>query len=141
MRIPSPSLASASVSVSGGDQVLGSQDRHSLVADGVFNTLLRLRAALDEGNTEEMGRAIDKLDLDISRVNFAAAEIGTRLQNLEVINIRFQDENVQLRSALSQDIDVDLVEAISNLTARQFAFEASLRTSASLMQLSLLNFI
>ena len=48
---------------------------------------------------------------------------------------------MQLQSALSQDMDVDLVEAISNLTARQYAFEASLRTAASLLQLSLLNFI
>ena len=58
-----------------------------------------------------------------------------------LINERLEDENVQLRSALSQDIDVDLVDAISQLTGRQYAFEASLRTAASLLQLSLLNFI
>jgi flagellin-like hook-associated protein FlgL len=63
------------------------------------------------------------------------------LQNLEFIDLRLQDENVQLQSALSQDIDVDLVQAISDLTARQYAFEASLRTTASLLQLSLLNFL
>ena len=107
----------------------------------MFNTLLRLRTALEEGDVEDIGRSIDRLDADISRVNFAPAEIGTRLQNLDVIGIRLEDENVQLQSALSQDIDVDLVEAISNLTARQYAFEASLRTAASLLQLSLLNFI
>jgi flagellin-like hook-associated protein FlgL len=58
-----------------------------------------------------------------------------------VVDIRLQDESVQLNSALSTDIDVDLVEAISNMTARQYAFEASLRTAASLLQMSLLNFI
>jgi flagellar hook-associated protein 3 FlgL len=135
-------LPNATVSVNGsGAQVLTSEDRHTLEADGVFNTLLRLKEALQDGNVEAIGRAIDQLDVDISRVNFAAAEIGTRLQNLDVIGIRHEDENVQLRSALSQDIDVDLIEAISNLTARQFAFEASLRASASLLQISLLNFI
>jgi hypothetical protein len=36
---------------------------------------------------------------------------------------------------------VDLVQAISDLTARQYAFEASLRTAAGLLQLSLLNFL
>ena len=74
-------------------------------------------------------------------MNFAAAEIGIRLRNLQVVDIKLQDENVQLQSALSNEIDVDLVEAISNLTARQFAFEASLRSTASLLQMSLLNFI
>ena len=35
----------------------------------------------------------------------------------------------------------DIIEAISNLTARQYAFEASLRTTASVLQLSLLDYI
>ncbi len=58
-----------------------------------------------------------------------------------MIGTKLQDENVQLKSALSDDMDVDLVEAISNMTARQYAFQASLQTAASLLQLSLLDFI
>jgi flagellin-like hook-associated protein FlgL len=124
-----------------GNQVLTSEDRHTLEVDSVFNTLLRLRTALEEGNQAEIGRAVERLDEDLRRVNFASAELGIRLQNLRVVDIKLQDENVQLNSALSKDLDVDLVEAVSNLTARQYAFEASLRTAASLLQLSLLNFI
>jgi flagellin-like hook-associated protein FlgL len=124
-----------------GNLMLQSEDRRTYETDSVFNTLLRLRSALGEGNVEEIGRSIDRLDEDLTRVNFAAAEIGIRQQNLRIVDIKLQDENVQLRSALSQDLDVDLAEAISNLTARQYAFEASLRTAASLLQISLLNFI
>jgi flagellin-like hook-associated protein FlgL len=129
------------VAVEGANHVLQSEDRHTLEADSVFNTLLRLRTALVEGNIPEIGRSLDRIDEDIQRINFARAEIGTRLQNLEVVGLRLEDENVQLRSALSTDLDVDLVEAISNLTARQYAFEASLRTAASLLQTTLLNYI
>jgi flagellin-like hook-associated protein FlgL len=60
---------------------------------------------------------------------------------LETVGVRLQDENVLLRGALSDDLDVDLVEAISNMTARQNAFESTLRTASSLLQLSLLNYI
>ncbi|MEX0610711.1 MAG: hypothetical protein WD229_01210, partial [Pirellulales bacterium] len=124
-----------------GNQVLTSEDRHTLEADSVFNTLLRLRTALEQGDVEEIGRSLERLDADLDRVNFARAELGGRLQNLAVIDVRLQDEDVQLRSALSQDIDVDIVQAISDLTARQFAFQASLQTTASMMRLSLLDFI
>ena len=55
-------------------------------------------------------------------------------QNLE-------DEDVQLRTALSDEIEVDLVEAISNLTARQVSLEASLKRRRTSCRLSLLNFI
>lgn len=124
-----------------GDQVLVSEDRHTIEVEGVFNTLLRLRSALEAGNVEDIGRAIEQLDVDINRVSFATAEIGTRLQNLDILGVRHEDENVQLQSALSQDLDVDLVEAISNLTARQYAFQASLQTAATLLNTSLLDFI
>jgi flagellar hook-associated protein 3 FlgL len=127
--------------VSSATGVLQSDDRHTLETESVFNTLLRLRTALETNDTEEIGRSLERLDVDLERVSFAQADIGNRLQNLDVIEVRLEDENVQLQAALAEDIDVDLVEAISQLTARQYAFEASLRSAASLMQLSLLNFL
>ncbi len=130
-----------SVRVVGATQVLTSEDRHTLETDSVFNTLLRLKAAVQQSDTEEISRALSRLDVDIGRVNFARSEIGSRLQSLTTINENLKDENVQLKSALSEDTDVDLVEAISNLTARQYAFQASLQTAASIMKLSLLDFI
>jgi flagellin-like hook-associated protein FlgL len=129
------------VTVDGSNQVLQSDDRHTLEADSVFNTLLRLRRVLENGDVSAIGLELDRLDEDITRVSFASAEIGNRLQDLNVMKLRLEDEDVQLRSALSEDLDVDLVEAISNLTARQYAFEASLRTAATLLQTSLLNYI
>lgn len=131
-----------SIQVDGaGHQVLTSEDRHTLETDSVFNTLLRLKTALQENDTVEIGRSLDRLDADISRVNFARSEIGSRLQSLTTIGENLTDENVQLRSALSVDTDVDLIEAISNMTARQYAFQASLQTAGSIMKLSLLDFI
>ncbi len=121
--------------------VIQSEDRHTLETDSVFNTLLRLRTALENDDDVEIGRSLERLDNDINRVNFARAEIGSRLQNLEAITTRAEDEYLQLQTALSTEIDVDLVDAISQLTARQYAFEASLRSAASLMQMSLLNFL
>jgi flagellar hook-associated protein 3 FlgL len=129
------------VTVEGANQVLQSEDRNTFETDSVFNTLIRLRTALEANDDIEIGRSLERLDADISRLNFSRGEIGGRLQNLAAIGRRLEDEDVQLRAALSQDIDIDLVEAISQLTARQYAFEASLRTSASMMQLTLLNFL
>lgn len=124
-----------------GHQVLTSEDRHTLETDSVFNTLLRLKTALQQNDTGAIGQSLERLDTDISRVTFARSEIGSRLQSLETINSKLQDEDVQLKSALSDDMDVDLVEAISNMTARQYAFQASLQTAASVLNLSLLDFI
>jgi flagellar hook-associated protein 3 FlgL len=48
---------------------------------------------------------------------------------------------VQLQSALSQELDTNMAQAISELTARQAALEATLRMTANLHQLTLFNFL
>jgi len=133
--------ASSHTTDSSGNYVLQSYDRMTIETDSVFNTLTRLKQALEDSDTEEIGRALERLDVDIQRVTFARADIGSRLQSLDTIGTTLQDENVQLKSALSDDMDVDLVQAISDLTARQYSLQASLQASANIMQLSLLNFL
>ena len=121
--------------------ILNGTDRHFLENESVFSTLLQLREALENDDVPGIERASAKLDEDIQRVTFAQADVGFRFQALEVSETNLQDEVVQLRSALSEEIEVDLVEAISNLTARQVSLQASLQVTSTILQLSLLNFI
>jgi len=116
-------------------------DRNFLETDSVFTTLIRLRDALLADDTIAISRAAAKLDDDINRVTFARADVGSRQQGLMISQQNLQDEDLQLRTALSDEIDVDLVEAISSLIARQAAMEASLRVSATLLQVSLFDFL
>src|SRR5262249_3525103 len=68
--------ASTSTPDSSGNFVLQSADRHTLETDSVFNTLLRLKTALQNNDTEAIGRSLTSLDTDISRVSFARSDIG-----------------------------------------------------------------
>jgi flagellar hook-associated protein 3 FlgL len=77
----------------------------------------------------------------MSRVTFASADIASRVQTLGVISSNLKDENVQLQSSLSDDTEVDMAQAISDMTARQYSMQASLQTAASMLQLSLLNYL
>ncbi len=116
-------------------------DRNALETDSVFTSLIRLRDALAKNDLPEITRASAKLDQDFDRVTFAQADVGTRYRSLELSQFNLQDEEIQIRSALSEEIDVDLIEAISQMTARQISLEASLRATANILQLSLLDFI
>lgn len=135
-------VAEGETTVSTTTGALQGEDRSSVEVDSVFNSLIRLRDALKtEDNAPEVSRAIERLDDDLTRLTFARSEVGSRLQNLDSVTTRLVDEDVQLQSSLSNEIDVDLAEAISKLTAQQYTLEATLRTTASLLQLSILNFI
>lgn len=134
-------IPQGSTQASGASGALTGTDQHFLEPASAFTTLIRLSDALKTGDVNAMERAISQIDEDIRRATFARAEVGAREQALDLTQKNLEDEDVQLQSALSGEIDVDLVEAISNLTARQVSLQASLQTMGNILQLSLLDYL
>jgi flagellin-like hook-associated protein FlgL len=125
----------------GRSEQLTGRDVNPQEVQGVFTALLRLREALLADDVEGISRAIEILDEAQADLNFARAELGARRQGLDIATTRLEDEEVELRKNLSDEIDTDLVEAISELSARQVAYEAALRALGSTLQLTLLDFL
>ncbi len=88
-----------------------------------------------------MERAIQMLDDSTVNMTFARAELGARQQGLDVLQSRLEGEGIDLRSTMSADYDVDIAEVISNLSAKQVAYEASLKSVAQVAQMTLLNYL
>jgi flagellin-like hook-associated protein FlgL len=133
-----PAGATSATSASG---VLAGSDRNHLETASVFNTLIRLRDALSANDVARMERAIDDIDVDLGRVTFVRSAVGAQQQSLDVSQSNLEDEDLQLRTALGDEIEVDIVEAISNLTARQLSLQASLQAMGSMLQTTLLNYL
>lgn len=125
----------------GTSESIASRDVNVRESEGVFTALIRLRDALLADDDQAIGRAIEVLDQANTDLNFARAELGARQQALDVLELRLDNEELELKATLSEEIDVDLVEAISTLTARQATFQASLQTIAQTTQLSLLDYL
>ena len=139
--VPLGTSQSAVAVSSGGTDTLTGRDVRPFEGSGVFHALVRLRDAFRGEDLTEIERSVGLLDASFTDLNFARAELGARMQTLDVLNNRLQDEDVDLRGALSKEIDVDLIQAISDLTARQATFEASLNLTAKTAQLTLLDFL
>lgn len=118
-----------------------STDPYTIEASGIFNSLVRLQEALEANDIVAIQRAAALLEVDLERVNFVRADLGAKSQGLDVLAQRLDDETVELKSTLSLEIDIDLVEAISNLTARQASYQASLQLMAKTFQLTLLDYL
>ncbi len=140
--IAAPSLPTTPVLTAGGTpQSITGREPHPQETESAFNALIRLRDALRVNNSVQADRALALLDDSNLTLNFARAEVGATQQALDVLDTRIEDESINLEQALSEDIDVDLATAISQLTARQAALEASLRMTAQLTRLTLLEFL
>jgi flagellar hook-associated protein 3 FlgL len=134
-------LPADTTTVTSATGVITGTDKNYLDTPSVFTTLIRLRDALAANDITAIEDAISGIDADLDRVTFSRSEVGARQQALDVTQQNLEDEDVQLRSALSEELEVDLVEAISNLTARQVSLEASLKATASILQMSLLSYL
>ncbi len=116
-------------------------DVNPLETKGAFTSLVRLNQALNDNDLLGIQRAAGMLDDDITRLNFTRAEMGARQLGMGVLEYRLEDEEIELRRALSMEIDDDLVATVSRMAARQASFEASLRTIAMTFQMTLLDFL
>ena len=76
---------------------------------------------LQDNDVVEAARAIDVLDRASVNVGLARAELGVKQQSLEMVQLRLDVEDTELRRVLSIQHDADLVEVVSNLAARQAA--------------------
>ncbi len=131
----------AATTAGGTAETLAGRDTNPIETEGVFNSLLRLRDAIENNEVEDLSRIVEMLDADFDRLNFGRAAVGARAQGLDAIEMRNGDDQIELRSSLSNEIDIDLAEAATQFAARQAAYEASLRTIGNMYRLSLLDYL
>jgi len=136
-----PATGVVATTAGGTAESIAGEDTNPLEVEGVFNSLVRLHEAILTNDLRGIQRATESLDADLTRINFSRGELGSRVQSLDVFEQRSVEEDLQLRSTLSIEIEVDLVAAISDLNAKQAAFQASLQLTGQTFQLSLMNFL
>jgi flagellar hook-associated protein 3 FlgL len=125
----------------GATLTVNGRDVNPQETNSIFTALIRLRDGLRENDQIGMARAFGLIDQGSSRVTFSRAEIGARQQGLETLQLRLEDEEIELKDSLSYEIHTDLAEAISNLSARQAALQASLQLMGQTSKLTILDYL
>ena len=140
--IPNGQVTSATPTTSGGNQIItGGDNNPTEVREPVHGDLAveesdRGRRQPRDPRQHHAARQSRRPDHRNVR-----CELGVRAQSIDTLDIQLQDETVELDKVRSSSLEVDITEAISQLLARQAAFEAALRAAASIGQLSLLSFL
>lgn len=121
--------------------VITGRDTNPQEVKGAFNSILRLRQAIADGNTAEIGRASEMIDQDIDRLSYTRGSLGIRMQRIDSVRALTEDNLLQLKSQESDNRDVDFASLITELNARQAAYEANLRLLAQANQQSIFNYL
>jgi len=108
---------------------------------GVFNSLIRLRDAIEAKDTTAVARAVELVDLDLSRLSLSRGELGVQQQRIDDLKSLQEENQIEMKADESKNLDADLAQTISELQARQASYEASLKLLSGASQLSLFNYL
>ncbi len=76
-----------------------------------------------------------------SSVSIQNTDLGSRMNRVKLIESRLANEESTYSSLLSETEDLDYIENATEIAAAQFVYEASLKSSSNILQVSLVDFI
>jgi flagellar hook-associated protein 3 FlgL len=108
----------------------------------MFDMMINLRDQLAAGNTIDIGgRALAGIDSALSNVLGRLGELGSYDERLQVTFQRTESTIVEITQRYSNEVDVDLTEAITNLRRLEQTHQAALGVAARIIRPTLLDFL
>ncbi|EAL1483589.1 flagellar hook-associated protein FlgL [Campylobacter coli] len=112
-----------------------------LMIDAVLSGNMRADSESEDPRNTGMQGALERLDHLADHVNKLNTTMGAYHNTIDGVNTRATFLSVNVQSIKSNVIDVDYGEAMMNLMQTQLAYQASLKASTTISQLSLLNYM
>jgi flagellar hook-associated protein 3 FlgL len=109
-------------------------------ADPVL-VLTDLITGLEANDPSAISDQLDALDQSLAQIVNERADVGARLNRLDATENHWDAFKINVEQMLSNTEDVDLTQAITDLTAQQSAFQASLASASKIIQPSLLDYL
>lgn len=109
--------------------------------EGLFTALTRLRDGLTQDNTSLIQEADRLMRISADKISEARGKAGARVQTLELLKNRLENERLDLETFKSKDKDIDLAEAASRFQQQMNTLQAALLASTRALQLNIFNFL
>ena len=123
------------VAVNGAELMGTGEDSVYTILDNLYNALK------SDASAEELSGYTSKLLEGQSRVLSAVADIGGRVNRLELISNRYEEDSLMYTDMTSKLEDVDQAEAIMNYKMAEFVYNAALQIGSKIIQPSLVDFL
>lgn len=110
-------------------------------SDNVFNVISQAVEALNSGDSSKVSDLLAKVDSRMSTMLEKRSEVGARMNRIELITSRLEDNNINLQTVQSKAEDADMAEVITNLKMEENVYQASLSAGAQIIRPSLVDFL
>lgn len=111
------------------------------VFGNIFSTMADLKTSLETNDVGGIQDAMSDLDGHFDDISAKISDVGSKMNRMDVKEKIFEDIIFANMDRLSKIEDADMTEAIMELKAREFAYQAALSSSAKLMTLTLMDYM
>ncbi|MFC4023855.1 flagellar hook-associated protein FlgL [Oceanobacillus longus] len=105
----------------------------------IFGAIDNFIDRLDSG--EDIDSSIGELDVGINNIINSRAELGARMNRLELVENRLSEQEVIATQSMSSNEDIDYAEAITQLITQESLHRAALAAGSKIIQPSLVDFL
>lgn len=107
----------------------------------VFDVLRDLRTALQNNDQHSVQEALPKIDAALNQIIKERSYVGTSIHQMESAEMMIEDFGFKTVELLSDTENADLIEAVTKLQESEIVFQATLKSTAMITSLSLVNYI
>lgn len=130
------------VNVPGGDLFNNGNDITAIPSSGkMVQDISDLINAMDTADYSTISTMGDILSKDMDNVLRIRADVGARMNRLELTSKRLEGDNLNFTKLMSENEDVDITSTIMNLKNEENVYNASLSAGARIIQPSLVDFL
>lgn len=129
------------IEVADGTKLQANVDAEDVFPEELFDDIDNFITALDKNDRDAIEQSIDTIDDNINHVINARADLGARMNRLELVENRLGNQEIIAKRTMSENEDVDYEKAITNLITQESLQRAALSAGARIIQPTLLDFL
>ncbi len=108
---------------------------------GIFKTLIDFRDYLQTNDVDGMEKTMTRLDTNFEQIITKISSIGIKEVRIDIQTSIIQDLNLSYEKNKNDIENADIFKTLSDLSAYETAYQATLASSAKIIKLSLVDYI
>lgn len=129
------------IPVAAGTELQANVNGEEVFGNELFDKIDTFIENLGNDNQAGIGASIEDLDTGINQIVNARADLGARMNRLELVENRLSEQEIIAKKTMAENESVDYEEAITNLITQESLHRAALSAGSRIIQPSLIDFL
>lgn len=129
------------IQVADGTILQANVDPESVFNEKLFSDIDNFIDSLEGNDQAEIEQSIESMDENITNTINARADLGARMNRLELVENRLSEQEIAATQTMSENEDIDYAEVITKLITQESVHRAALSAGSRIIQPSLMDFL